>query len=154
FLYTYADFADNYLEPEILGEFPLWIASYGADAVTNPGVPPYQPVMPEGWPTPYSLWQYSDKGAVSGIGTPANLDRFWGSREELAALGMPVPWPGYIMEYQGADNVPDDVKRVQKRLSVQETGEYGITTACTVYAWQGQNGIEQNGMVGETTWNA
>ena len=152
-LYTYADFANNYLEPELLSTFPLWIASYGDDALTSPGVPPYQPVMPDGWSS-YALFQYSDRGRVSGIGTDVDLDLFWGSREELQALGLPVPYPGYVLCYQGSQNREEDVKRVQKRLGVQETGVYGMTTACTVFTFQGRNGIGQTGEVGSETWGA
>jgi peptidoglycan hydrolase-like protein with peptidoglycan-binding domain len=48
----------------------------------------------------------------------------------------------------------EDVKRVQKRLSVEQTGVYGPTTAESVRAFQEAAGIGQTAQVGEQTWNA
>jgi lysozyme len=96
-LYTYPSFADDFLDPQQLASYPLWIATYGADAVTSPQVPSYSPMLPDGWES-YILWQYSDRGRLAGIDTDVDLDLFWGSRSDLAALGEPMTkksWPGY-----------------------------------------------------------
>lgn len=53
---------------------PLWIASYGKPT----------PQLPGGWKD-YMLWQYTDNGTVSGIGT-VDRDRFNGAVLELSAL--------------------------------------------------------------------
>jgi len=54
-----------------LDDYPLWIAEYGVDA---PSV--------DRW----HLWQHSERGRVSGIGTEVDLDRFNGSHAELREL--------------------------------------------------------------------
>jgi len=151
-LYSYPDFINFFLPAELFKSFPLWLASYPAVGASF-GLPSYSPVLPSGYPT-YSVWQYSATGTVPGISSSVDLNLFWGTREELAAIGVPTPWPGYVMEYGGAQNVASDVKRVQKRLSVEQTGVYGMTTACTVMAFQRENGIGQTAQVGEQTWNA
>jgi lysozyme len=52
----------------------LWIASYGS-----------APAIVGGW-TQYTFWQYSDHGAVEGIPTDVDRDRFGGGAPELDAL--------------------------------------------------------------------
>lgn len=54
------------------GVCPLWIASYGVDA----------PRLVGGW-TDYAVWQYTDQGSVTGIGTGVDRDRLNG---DLAAF--------------------------------------------------------------------
>jgi peptidoglycan hydrolase-like protein with peptidoglycan-binding domain len=93
-------------------------------------------------------------GSVAGINTDVDLDLFYGSREDLLGLGVPIPWPGYVMSQDNPANVAEDVKRVQKRLSVEQTGVYGPTTAESVRAFQEAAGIGQTAQVGEQTWNA
>jgi GH25 family lysozyme M1 (1,4-beta-N-acetylmuramidase) len=69
----------------------LWIANYG---VENPG-------LPADW-TAWRIWQYSDKGSVSGVSSHyTDLDWFNGSYEDLLAYankpaepvdrGLPIP---------------------------------------------------------------
>jgi lysozyme len=58
-LYSYAPFLDQYLPHDHpFGSMPLWLAQYrNVD----------YPSMPNGWNS-YSIWQYSNTGAVNGIG--------------------------------------------------------------------------------------
>jgi chitosanase len=51
-------------------------------------------------------------------------------------------------------NRPDDVRAVQERLGVQQTGAFGPTTEEAVKRFQGRLGIQQTGAVGEQTWTA
>ena len=67
---------------------------------------------------------------------------------------MSRPWPGYIMQVDGASNVPDDVILVQSKLGVWQTGVYGPTTAETVSKYQKSKGIGQTAQVGEQTWTS
>lgn len=60
-----------------LAEHPLWLASW-----TNAVQP-----LPLPWSRP-TLWQYTDKGTVPGIAGPVDLDRFFGTVEELRTLGF------------------------------------------------------------------
>jgi lysozyme len=77
-LYTFPSFwqnqvgnADNNLD------CPLWIAHFG--------VP--KPIVPRAWET-YTIWQHSDKGAVSGIGGKVDLDRLHGDAHLLRKIAM------------------------------------------------------------------
>jgi hypothetical protein len=53
---------------------PLWIASYTAS-----------PKIPGGW-SQYTVWQYTDRGHVDGIGTIVDRDRLSDGESELDAL--------------------------------------------------------------------
>lgn len=59
-LYTYTNFAKNYLDMEALSAYDLWIADYTGKA---------------GWTGPYGMWQYSGSGTAPGITVPVDLDR-------------------------------------------------------------------------------
>jgi GH25 family lysozyme M1 (1,4-beta-N-acetylmuramidase) len=56
--------------------YPLWVADYDAAA----------PAMPDGWER-WSIWQYSNKGRISGIEGHVDLNLFEGTEEELKRLG-------------------------------------------------------------------
>jgi peptidoglycan hydrolase-like protein with peptidoglycan-binding domain len=45
------------------------------------------------------------------------------------------------------------VKKIQKRLSVSQTGYYGVITTGKVRAWQLWKGIKPTGAVGKATWD-
>jgi GH25 family lysozyme M1 (1,4-beta-N-acetylmuramidase) len=56
--------------PAPIDDYPLWIAYYNPDP---------RPVLPHGWPS-YQIWQYTDKGRVSGITeNTCDMDRFAGT---------------------------------------------------------------------------
>lgn len=78
FVYTNPSFsaAHGLGSTPALADYPLWLAAYQAS----------QPPAPRPWPE-IAIWQHSDNGAVPGISTPVDLDRFNGSREALLALG-------------------------------------------------------------------
>lgn len=52
--------------PAWASQYPLWVAHYT--------VAP-KPLLPPGW-TDYYLWQYTDKGSISGIAGNVDLDRY------------------------------------------------------------------------------
>jgi hypothetical protein len=45
------------------------------------------------------------------------------------------------------------VKRIQRRVSVGQTGRYGPVTELAVKAWQKWKGLPVTGRVGQTTWD-
>jgi lysozyme len=71
----------NFIEPLLgqnlgsLGTYPLWIAHYGV----------FQPRIPPAW-TSWTFWQYSDIGAVGGVHTAVDCNRFCGSQDDLKNL--------------------------------------------------------------------
>lgn len=59
-LYTYTNFAKNYLNMEELAAYDFWVADYTGKA---------------GWTGPYGIWQYSATGTAPGVTGPVDLDR-------------------------------------------------------------------------------
>lgn len=53
-------------------EYPLWVANYGVSC----------PALPDTW-SEYSMWQYTDRGRVSGISGDVDRNIFNGSLEQL-----------------------------------------------------------------------
>jgi putative chitinase len=47
----------------------------------------------------------------------------------------------------------DDVKKIQAKLGVDTTGNFGPKTEAAVKAWQKQNGLKDDGVVGQVTWS-
>jgi putative chitinase len=46
----------------------------------------------------------------------------------------------------------EDVKKLQVKLGVNPTGNFGDITESTVKAWQKANGLKDDGVVGDITW--
>ena len=59
-IYANADYFKNYLDEEILKDFPKWIAWWSQNANIDK--------------TKYSIWQYKSTGIVDGIGTKVDLN--------------------------------------------------------------------------------
>ncbi|HYL83503.1 MAG TPA: GH25 family lysozyme [Candidatus Angelobacter sp.] len=81
FIYTYKSFIENLLGDGLqqLSRYPLWIAHY-----TNAP----QPNWPSAWNN-WTLWQFTEKGQISGVNTSVDQDRFSGSLDDLKALAKP-----------------------------------------------------------------
>ena len=47
----------------------------------------------------------------------------------------------------------EDVKRLQEKLGVEAIGKFGPKTEAAVKAWQKANGLKDDGIVGDATWN-
>lgn len=48
----------------------------------------------------------------------------------------------------------DNVKKIQRRLSIKQTGRFGLATKAKVIAWQTWRRLPVSGRVGATTWKA
>lgn len=59
-LYTYTNFAKNYLDMDALSAYDFWVADYTGKV---------------GWPGEYGIWQYSGSGTAPGISVAVDLDR-------------------------------------------------------------------------------
>lgn len=57
--YSYTSYINNYLNASLLNDYPLWVADYRATL---------------GYTGPYSMWQYSGSGTVSGISGACDLN--------------------------------------------------------------------------------
>jgi putative chitinase len=47
----------------------------------------------------------------------------------------------------------DDVKKIQSKLGVETTGNFGPKTEAAVKQWQKQNGLKDDGIIGQVTWS-
>lgn len=93
-LYTNKNFwEENHLGDGFSGH-SLWIARYLHDAPAQAVAPPASDIAqvkpPQGF-TKWDIWQYSEKGRVSGITTNVDLDYFPGSLDQLKALKHTLP---------------------------------------------------------------
>ena len=52
-IYSYKNFLDNYIHPELLRRYDVWVAQWNVDMTT--------------YDKPFTIWQYSDKGEIPGI---------------------------------------------------------------------------------------
>jgi murein L,D-transpeptidase YcbB/YkuD len=50
-------------------------------------------------------------------------------------------------------DVSEDVKKLQIKLGVEAIGTFGPKTEIAVKAWQKQNGLDDDGVVGKDTWD-
>lgn len=64
-----------------LVEYPLWMATYPK----NPGKHPPKKMMQDVWP--YTFWQFTGKGSLPGHDGNIDMNYFYGTMEELLALG-------------------------------------------------------------------
>jgi putative chitinase len=46
----------------------------------------------------------------------------------------------------------EEVKKIQEKLGVEPTGNFGPKTKAAVIAWQKENGLKDDGIVGDGTW--
>lgn len=91
-LYTYTDFANTYLEMDMLKKFDVWIADY------------HNPITYQG---DYGIWQYSNQGAVNGISVPVDLDYSYRNYPEIiseAKLNPYIPpqkkWAVHVFSFE------------------------------------------------------
>jgi lysozyme len=76
-IYTSSSFWNSNLDgTSQFAEFPLWVAHY----TSKP-----QPNIPKGF-TKYTIWQFSEKGVVSGVGGDVDLNRYNGTMDELRVM--------------------------------------------------------------------
>lgn len=65
-----------------LTQYPLWVASWGADDGTVPAAPP----RTDRW-SRWTWWQYTSKAVVPGVAGRVDDNLFFGSAAELGAFG-------------------------------------------------------------------
>eukprot|EP00037_Helgoeca_nana_P000118 m.20273 g.20273 ORF g.20273 m.20273 type:complete len:327 (-) comp10173_c0_seq1:115-1095(-) len=74
-VYTGAWFWDpNAGGSSALSAHPLWVSGYSAE-----------PPMPKGWDS-WTMWQYTDKGSISGVSGASDMSKFHGSQTSLQLL--------------------------------------------------------------------
>ena len=47
----------------------------------------------------------------------------------------------------------EDVKKLQRFLKIKDDGDFGNGTEIAVKNWQKSNGLKDDGIVGDSTWN-
>lgn len=109
-IYSSAYYWNTYVgNPSWSSDYGLWVANYTAAP---------EPLLPKAWKS-YLIWQYTDKGNVSGIQGNVDLNRFNGTEAELAQLAgrefvAPAPFtPGLGERVQALE---EQVKTLQDLL--------------------------------------
>ena len=125
-VYTAAYFAQANLGTA-LAAYPVWIANY---KYTTTGA---CPLMPDNAWSNWSIWQYSDKGSVSGISGNVDLNVFDGSLAELKTFiaqsnTTPPPPP--------PPPPPTSGPQLTLQVGIQSMGDQPRDT-CTLYGSEG-----------------
>lgn len=134
---------------------PLWLAQYAS-----------KPVLPAAW-SDWTIWQYTDRGAVPALGEPVDLNRFDGTLDTLRALahahdtgpqhGERPAWPGHPLR-TGATG--ESVMQWQLRMrargftGVAADGSYGPHSEQACRWLQMYKRLRADGVVGQATWSA
>jgi lysozyme len=71
----YANVAATSIIGPGFANYTLWVANWGTTC----------PALPSGWST-WKFWQYSDRGAISGVAGPVDLDEFDGTLADLLSF--------------------------------------------------------------------
>ncbi len=78
-IYTRRGWLGDFMpDPAGLAVYPIWLADYQSQ--TAPGVP-------APW-TQWTFWQHSEIGTLPGIQGPVDLNRFFGSVQDLASISQ------------------------------------------------------------------
>jgi len=83
-LYSRTDYLSRHgcLGNATLGQYGLWLASYGVATVA----------APSGWDF-WAIWQYNDKGSIPGVAGVVDLDAYNGPISQLPLYGAHAVWP-------------------------------------------------------------
>ena len=71
--YSYTNYINSYLCPEVLADYPLWVADYRSSL---------------GYTGDYHIWQYTSSGTVPGISGKVDLNRDY--HHYIASTGAPA----------------------------------------------------------------
>ena len=71
--YSYTNYINSYLCPEVLADYPLWVADYRSSL---------------GYTGDYHIWQYTSSGTVPGISGKVDLNRDY--HHYIASTGVPA----------------------------------------------------------------
>lgn len=165
-LYTNLDFSNNYFTSEVLNAYDVWIAQYNSKC---------------SYSGKYTMWQYSEKGSVSGISgnvdlnycykeyatTKSNVDDNVKALQQvlnnsykcgLALDGLfgPLTQSAVKKYYLKRGNKNEHVKWLQQVLknigyTLGIDGSYGPETERVVKQFQKDKGIAQDGYAGLDT---
>jgi lysozyme len=160
----------NPLVPQLSSRL-LWTARYGKN----------EPVVPRTWKR-WDIWQFTDGESgdvqnIPGVRGPCDCDRFRGELSELKALTAgpaasspatpkepatpgPAGFPGRYLVWPHTPVLSgDDVRAWQTQMhklgyNVEADGFYGRQCRLACLALQREHGLEPDGIVGPTTWQA
>ncbi len=140
-VYTFPNFWENTLgNPPAFSNYPLWIAHYDTD----------NPIVPGAWKR-WTLHQYSEEGAVSGIEGMVDRNHFNGDTDDIQAL-LKAKAP---LKIGSAGQV---VLELQTRLKANgfgvatPDGVFGSKTKAAVITLQKSYQLVADGIVGARTW--
>ena len=125
----------DYIEGKFgdLSQYPLWLAKYSSDKGK------YQPFM----------WQYSSLGKVPGISTNVDMNIYYGNLHGVEKQRTTLKLGSH----------GTDVTYLQQRLTAKGYGVgtvdgiFGVKTLEAVKAFQAENELTIDGIVGSKTWS-
>lgn len=144
-VYCDKDFYKSCINANVIGG-RFWIASYGENKSTKFGHCPDRNV-PE---IPYGTlcgWQYCSRGQIAGIKSNVDLNVAYDANA-FTNGGIPVDMPTLRLGDNGSA-----VKALQKILRISVTGKFENGTERAVLQFQGNNGLDKDGVVGKKTWS-
>lgn len=94
---------------EVEKEYPLWLASYGTNAVIDRYTPRPVSEAKTTWASGVRMWQYGSRARLQGYDGDLDVNVFYGTREDLIGLGATIE---LLAEPDNppTDPVPDPVK--------------------------------------------
>lgn len=130
--YTNLDYQNNYLMVSLLKDFKKWFAYYTSEKQKN-----------------CYIWQYTDKGSVSGIQGTVDLNELY---ESSAADSIDDITEDYDMPTIKKGSQGKAVAVWQIIVSAIPDGTFGKETVQATKIFQKENGLTQDGIVGAKTW--
>ena len=127
-IYTYPGFWQS-LNTQRFSEYPLWIAHYTKAE---------QPMIPGGWKH-WLLWQFTDRGEVTGVKGGVDVNLFEVST--VGTAGSKVEDLQKILKNRGFDPGPID-------------GIFGNGTKTALLKFQKSKGLTEDGIANLKTWTA
>lgn len=141
-LYTYLSYLNARPALKKLANYgvPLWLAAYRSS-----------PPSVSGWD--WTMWQYTDKEQVPGIGkcdanNLVDLNKILINPPKKEQPATPV------QRVLNLGDSGEDVRLVQQKLGIKADGIFGPQTQQAVMEFQRKNGLTVDGIVGPQTWNA
>ncbi|MFB7454005.1 GH25 family lysozyme [Streptomyces sp. NPDC056194] len=161
-VYTSKDFTNTCLGGKTapLANSPLWIPRYKS-GTTEPAS-----IGGRSW----SIWQYTDRGSVSGIDGHVDRNVYKGTLTQLRRLAHLAPTTGQPTPAPGSTPAPaqswpvlkagtrgTDVRTAQHLLNaaghhLDPDGAFGPATTSAVKTFQTRNRLDADGIIGKDTW--
>jgi hypothetical protein len=166
-VYMGSGYASNGTGKDLADHFSLWwYPQYPSTAKTTTWRTTFDPWLPSGltcgWSKPH-IWQWTDNfGGLDASLSPLTITQLTGSTPApppKPPTPTPKPWPGTYYRVTSPMMHGSNVTWIQQRLTAHghkttADGEYGPHTRASVEAFQKDDHLQVDGVVGAKTWAA